>query len=258
MDPDQVEAAITNRTTAIMPVHLFGQPADMQRLCAIAEQHELAMIEDCAQAHGATTGGRKLGSYGHVSAFSFYPTKNLGCVGDGGAVVTDDPRIAERVKSLRNYGWEGADRISRHIAGNSRLDELQAAILSALLVELDSGNSERRAIAADYRRLLADSGLGLPPDDPGAVYHQFAVNCPERDSLQQYLATREGVDTAVHYCPPLHWHPAFSGFGQPRLPVTEGLSKNLLSLPIQPEVAAGATERITRALNRGVAQCLGS
>jgi dTDP-3-amino-3,4,6-trideoxy-alpha-D-glucose transaminase len=258
MDPDQVEAAITTRTAAIMPVHLFGQPADMSRLCDIAERHKLAIIEDCAQAHGATIGERKLGSYGHVSAFSFYPTKNLGCIGDGGAVVTNDLRIAERVSSLRNYGWKGSDKISCHIAGNSRLDEMQAAILSVLLVELENCNSERRAIAAEYRRLLADSGFGLPPDDPSAVYHQFAVTCPARDSLQQYLATREGVDTAVHYWPPLHRHPAFSEFGQLRLPVTEALSDNLLSLPIQPEVAAGATERITEALKRGLAQCLGS
>ena len=248
LDPAAAAAAVGPRTAAIVPVHLFGHPADMPALMALAGRHGLAVVEDCAQSHGATLGGRKLGTFGHAAAYSFYPTKNLGCVGDGGAVLTGDDRLAGRLRAMRNYGFEGRDRVSRSLGFNSRLDEIQAAILSALLPHLAAGNAERRAVAARYRALLAGvPGLGLPPDDPGCVYHQFAVAHPDRDGLMRHLA-RAGIGGAVHYAPGLHLHPAFSGGAGAPLPATEALSDTLLSLPVQPEVAADAVERVARAV----------
>ncbi len=172
IDPSAAAEAVNPRTAAIMPVHLFGHPADMPAIMALAARHRLAVVEDCAQSHGATLDGRPLGTFGHAAATSFYPTKNLGCVGDGGAVVTNDAALAERVRSLRNYGFAPGERISRTLGFNSRLDEIQAAILAALLPRLDAANAERRAIAARYRSALAASptsgsrgsrGLRLPP-----------------------------------------------------------------------------------------------
>ncbi|ACL61776.1 DegT/DnrJ/EryC1/StrS family aminotransferase [Methylobacterium nodulans] len=247
LDPAAVAAAIGQRTAAILPVHLFGFPADMPALTALAARHGLAVVEDCAQSHGATLDGRPLGSFGHAAAYSFYPTKNLGGIGDGGAVVTRDPALAARLRSLRNYGFEGPERVSRRLGFNARLDEIQAAILLALLPHLDAGNAERRAIAARYRALLAGTSLGLPPEDEGCVYHQFAVTHADRDGLMRRLA-RSGIGTAIHYAPGLHRHPAFAE-GQPNsLPVTDALAATLLSLPIQPEVAAGAVERVAAAI----------
>lgn len=247
LDPAAVLAAVGPRTAAILPVHLFGYPADMPALAALAAQYGLAMVEDCAQSHGATLDGRPLGSFGHAAAYSFYPTKNLGGVGDGGAVVTRDPVLAARLRSLRNYGFEGDDRVSQQIGFNARLDEIQAAILHALLPHLDAGNAERRAVAAHYRSRLAETPLGMPPEAPGCVYHQFAVTYPDRDGLRRRLA-QSGIGTAVHYTPGLHWHPAFVDGARVPLPVTDSLAATLLSLPIQPEVAVGAIERIAAAI----------
>ncbi|GBU18087.1 MULTISPECIES: DegT/DnrJ/EryC1/StrS family aminotransferase [Methylobacterium] len=247
IDPAAAEAAITPRTAAIVPVHLFGHPADMPALTALAGRHGLAVVEDCAQSHGASLGGRPLGSFGNAAATSFYPTKNLGGVGDGGAVTTDDPALAARLRALRYYGFAGPERLSLGIGFNSRLDALQAAILGALLPHLADGNAERRAIAADYRARLDLDGLGLPPEGEGSVYHQFAVTHPRRDALAAHLAAA-GIGTAVHYAPGLHRHPAFLEAAAGPLPVTEALSASLLSLPIQPEVAAGAPEAVARAL----------
>lgn len=255
LDPGAAVARVTPRTAAIVPVHLFGHPADMPALMALAERHGLAVVEDCAQSHGASLGGRALGTFGHAAAYSFYPTKNLGCAGDGGAVLTDDPDLAARLRSLRNYGFEGGERISRALGFNSRLDEVQAAILSALLPHLAAGNGERRAIAVRYRDLLPP-GIGLPPDDPGCVYHQFAVTHPDRDGLMRHLA-RRGVGTAIHYAPPLHQHPAFAGSADTDapLPVTDALAASLLSLPIQPEVATtDAVARVAGAVQDFVGQ----
>jgi dTDP-3-amino-3,4,6-trideoxy-alpha-D-glucose transaminase len=255
MDPNAVEAAITPRTAAIVPVHLFGQPADILRLVSIADRHGLAVVEDCAQAHGAAIGARKVGSFGHAGAFSFYPTKNLGGIGDGGAVVCRDAATAARVRSLRCYGWDDETHISRRLAGNSRLDEVQAAILSALLVHLDEGNDERRALAAEYRRRLHGLGLGMPPDGPGSVYHQFAVACDSREALRRNLWDHAGIGTAVHYFPALHRQPAFHVAGVSRLPNTEALAESLLSLPIQPEVAGPNLARIAEAVRTEVGRC---
>lgn len=248
IDPSAVADAVNRRTAAIMPVHLFGYPADMPVLMALAARHRLAVVEDCAQSHGATLGGRSLGTFGHAAAYSFYPTKNLGCVGDGGAVVTGDAALADRIRSLRNYGFAPGERLSRTLGFNSRLDEIQAAILSALLPHLDAANAERRVIAARYRAALADApGLGLPPDGEGCVYHQFALTHPDRDGLMSHL-TRAGIGSAVHYAPGLHRHPAFGEGADGPLPVTDALSRTLLSLPIQPEVVDDDADRIAAAV----------
>src|SRR5262249_22389277 len=157
--------AITTRTKAIVPVHLFGHPCDMPAIMEIAERHGLFVVEDCAQSVGANLNGRKLGSFGHAAAFSFYPTKNLGCIGDGGAVLTADVEIAAAVRSLRNYGYGAGDRVSRQTGFNSRLDEMQAAILRVLLPHLEASNRQRRDIAAQYAACLASAPVGLPPSD---------------------------------------------------------------------------------------------
>jgi dTDP-3-amino-3,4,6-trideoxy-alpha-D-glucose transaminase len=242
------EMAFTPRTAALVPVHLFGQPADMPGLTRLAKRRGLVVVADCAQSHGARLGDRRLGSFGDAAAYSFYPTKNLGCVGDGGAVLTDDPAIASRLRALREYGFEGGARISRSIGFNSRLDTIQAAILTALLGQLDGGNAERRALATHYRAVLVGAdGLGLPPDDPGAVYHQFAITHAARDAVAARLAAA-GIGTAVHYHPTLDRHPAFASVEHEVSPVAQRLADSLLSLPIQPEITAGRVEDIASAL----------
>lgn len=246
IDPKAVEAAITRRTAAILPVHLFGTPCDMPALVAIAQKHHLALVEDCAQAHGATIGRRRLGSFGHAAAFSFYPTKNLGGIGDGGAILTNDAALAVRLRRLRNYDI-GDDRMIRSLGFNSRLDEIQAAILSTLLPHLDEANEERRAIAARYRDLLGSEELELPASVSGGVYHQFAIGLDNRERLRSHLAQAQ-IGTNIHYDPPLHQQPLFSTMNPEALPVTERLSKSLLSLPIQPEVAEAAVGRIADAI----------
>jgi dTDP-4-amino-4,6-dideoxygalactose transaminase len=260
IDAEAVGAAIGPRTAAIVPVHLHGFLADMTAVMAIAERHGLLVVEDCAQAHGArdAASGRVAGSFGIAAAFSFYPTKNLGCAGDGGAVVTRDAVVADRLRSLRSYGWEDERRLSAEPAFNSRLDELQAAVLGVMLDHLDEGNRERSEIAAEYRRILgpgADSGsLGLPPADPGGVHHQFAVEVDDRDRLRGWLEER-GIGTGVHYPVGLHQQPAFSEFSPGEgLPVTERLAERFLSVPVQPEVVGEAAAWIGETVAEGVMQ----
>jgi dTDP-4-amino-4,6-dideoxygalactose transaminase len=252
LDVDASRAAITPRTAAILAVHLHGIPADILALKALATQNGLLLIEDCAQAHGARVGTRKVGSFGDAAAFSFYPTKNLGALGDGGAVVTGDPALAARVTALRNHGWRDAQRVSSEAGGNSRLDELQAAILLVLLPFLDADNAARVGVANTYRAALKASAVGLPPDVPGAVYHQFAITLEARDDVQTRLA-RLGIGTAVHYPLPLHAQPAFSASQRGALPVSERLAETLLSLPIQPEVAMGRVPEISARLYEALA-----
>jgi dTDP-4-amino-4,6-dideoxygalactose transaminase len=243
-----VEAALTARTAAIVPVHLFGHPADMPGLMRLAGRHGLAVVADCAQSHGAWLGNRRLGSFGDAAAYSFYPTKNLGCIGDAGAVLTDDPALAGRLRALREYGFEGGARISRGAGFNSRLDAIQAAILAVLLPHLDAANRERRVLAGQYREALEGlEEVGLPPDDPGAVYHQFAVTHADRGAIAARLSA-SGIGTAVHYTPALDRHPAFAGAEHGALPAATRLAGRLLSLPIQPEVAAGSIRRVAQAL----------
>ena len=257
MDLAQVEAAVTSRTVAILPVHLHGYPMDMPRLMALAERHRLAVVEDCAQAHGARIDGRVVGSWGHLGAFSFYPTKNLGCPGDGGAVVTGDPALAARVRALRTYGWFDEQRVSAELALNSRLDELQAAVLSALLPHLDEGNHERALLAARYRTLLEGVDVGLPSYHPGAVYHQFAICVRQRDALRSYLKEQAGIETGIHYPVPIHHQPLFAGYATTPLPVTDDLARSMVSLPIQPEVVGDQLADIVRNVRDGISECRG-
>jgi dTDP-4-amino-4,6-dideoxygalactose transaminase len=252
MDPGMLEAAIGSATAAILPVHLHGIPAAMGAINAIAQRHGLAVLEDCAHAHGATIDGRRAGTFGHAAAFSFYPTKGLGGLGDGGAVVTGDAAVAARLRRLRNYGFDEAGR-SVGEGTNSRLDELQAAVLRVLLGDLDAQNAQRRALARDYRTALAGAAAGLPPADEGAVYHQYAVTVDARDAVRQRLLCRHGIDTGIHYPLAVHQHPRFA---RPvSLPVTERLAREFLSLPIQPEVATGQTARIADALRESIDAC---
>ncbi|HJX83179.1 MAG TPA: DegT/DnrJ/EryC1/StrS family aminotransferase [Candidatus Angelobacter sp.] len=257
IDPAAVEAAIHAKTAAIVPVHLFGHPAAMQTLLHIAARHGLAVIEDCAQAHGTSIDGRKAGTFGNAAAFSFYPTKNLGCIGDGGAIVTNDATLAAKLRSLRHYGWADEDRVSWSLGSNSRLDAIQAAVLTALLPHLDEGNRERRALATEYRRLINNDGA-MPLEDPGAIYHQFAITCPQRDALRKYLGEKAGIGTAIHYHPALHLQPAFAASAAIKLPETERLAAELLSLPIQPEVAGPHLARIAEAVREGMRLCRAS
>lgn len=235
LSPRAVENAITPRTAAIVPVHLYGQPADMPVLLEIARKHGLAVVEDCAQALGAHINGRRVGTFGQAAAFSFYPTKNLGALGDGGAVVCNDSALAARIRALRSYGWENGVRVSCMVAGNSRLDAIQAAVLSALLPYLDENNRERARLTQQYVSRLSSLDLHLPEYSDGAIYHQFVLACRNREELRLHLAER-GIGTEIHYDPPLHRQPVFARYVHDALPVTEKLSEHILSLPIQPEV----------------------
>jgi dTDP-3-amino-3,4,6-trideoxy-alpha-D-glucose transaminase len=236
LDPEAVGAAIGPRTRAIVLVHLYGYPGPARVLRDLARQRGILLVEDCAQAHGTFLEEGGAGTFGDAAAYSFYPTKNLGSAGDGGAVATNNPDVAARVRALRSYGWTGQDRVSSTVGFNSRLDEIQAAILTELLPHLPEGNAERREGAAYYRDRFNGLPLGLPSDAAGAVYHQFAITHPQRDRLADILRKDFGIGTAVHYTPPLHLQPAFQGAGRPSLPHTERLARELLSLPIQPEL----------------------
>ncbi len=237
IDPALVPAAITSRTKALIAVHLYGVPAKTAPLQALAAKHNLHLIEDAAQAHGATYHGQKTGSLGIAAGFSFYPTKNLGALGDGGAVVTHDSALAKRIRLIRNYGSE--QKYEHRIAGcNSRLDELQAAILSVKLRGLDDLNADRRRIAARYREALSDlPGLNLPAVTDGAepVWHLFPVRHAARDALAEVLSAA-GIQTMVHYPVPPHLQPAYAGLGYRagQFPVAEMISRTTLSLPIWP------------------------
>jgi dTDP-3-amino-3,4,6-trideoxy-alpha-D-glucose transaminase len=240
LDPALLPAAITGRTRAVVPVHLYGQPANLAAILAIAREQKIAVVEDCAQAHGATFHGRRVGSWGDLGAFSFYPTKNLGALGDGGAVVCNDSGLAERLQTLRQYGWR--ERYISEVAGyNSRLDELQAAVLRVKLRHLDERNATRRRLAALYNEHLA-AGLILPQEQPatGHVYHLYVVQSPQRERLQATL-NEKGVGTAVHYPVPVHLQPAYRhlGYEPGSLPVTERLAQQVLSLPLYPQLTSG-------------------
>jgi len=242
LDPQSVEEIIQNlpagRLKAIVPVHLYGQPANMRAIVDIAREHGLLVIEDCAQSHGAMFQGRKTGSFGDLATFSFYPTKNLGAIGDGGMVVTDDPSLARQVRLLREYGWQ--ERYISYFAGtNSRLDELQAAILRVKLKYLDQDNLRRQLIAQRYSSALAESTIALPRTSPGTthVFHQYVVRTAKRDDLKAHLGDR-GVGTLIHYPVPVHQQPAYAE----KLPAvvglrqTETIAAQILSLPMYPEL----------------------
>jgi len=236
IDVRLVEGVLSERTRALMPVHLYGRCAEAVPLMELAEDRGLWVIEDAAQAHGAGHDGRRAGTLGHVAAFSFYPTKNLGALGDGGAVVTSDDEVAERVARTRNYG-QLEKYVHPSLGRNSRLDEVQAAFLRVKLPHLDAWNSERQAIARAYCEGLEGSGLGLSAalDPAGSVHHLFVVTSPRRDELASHLAER-GVETQLHYPVPVHLQEAYRAEGRVAgsLEVTERLANEVLSLPIYP------------------------
>lgn len=245
-----VEAALTPSTKAIMPVHLYGTPVDMDALLAVGREHGIPVIEDAAQAHGARCRGRRTGGLGDAAAFSFYPGKNLGALGDAGAVTTDDDALAERIRMLRNYG----SRVKYHhdLQGtNSRLDPLQAAALRVKLRHLDEWNERRRAVAVRYlERLAGSEGLVLPqvPDWAEPVWHLFVVRTPRRDVFQERLA-EAGVDTIIHYPIPPHLTGAYaSDFERGELPVAERLAAEVLSLPMGPHLALEDADRVAAAV----------
>jgi dTDP-4-amino-4,6-dideoxygalactose transaminase len=250
IDPSLIEAAITPRTKVILPVHLYGQPADLDPIKALAARHDLKVIEDAAQAHGARYKGRRVGGLGDAAGFSFYPGKNLGALGDGGAVVTNDAELADRVRVLRNYG----SRVKYHneVKGfNSRLDELQAALLRVKLPVLDEWNQRRRAAAARYRDRLAGCDLTLPfvPEWAEPVWHLFVVRHPRRDELQQRLQ-QAGIGTMIHYPVPPHLQPAYAelGYGAGAFPLTEAIHREVLSLPMGPHLTVAQQQTVQAAL----------
>jgi dTDP-4-amino-4,6-dideoxygalactose transaminase len=244
MDPAAVEAAIGPRTRAIMAVHLYGQLADMPALTTLARQHKVLLIEDAAQAHGATSDGRKAGAFGDAAAFSFFPAKNLGALGDGGAVVTDNTVLAERIAALRNYG---SDVKYRHLFQglNSRLDEMQAAMLRVKLKYLDEDTSSRRRVAKRYREGIRHPDIKLPEvaREGQHVWHLFVVRCSHRDALQQHLRAH-GIQSQVHYPVPPHRQPAYAALWDVHLPLTERLHDEVLSLPMGPTLSDAAVERV--------------
>lgn len=250
IDPASVERAITSRTKAIMPVHLYGQAADLDAILAIADAHRLVVIEDACQAHGARYRGRRVGSVGHAAAFSFYPAKNLGAYGDGGIMVTNDERIAESAAILRDYGQrEKYDHVVKGF--NRRLDTLQAAILRVKLRQLDKWNEDRRSHAKFYDRLLAGTPVITPRtgDDVEHVWHLYVVRVRERDARRAFLDA-QGIATGIHYPAPVHLQPAYRdlGYASGAFPVSERLAAEVLSLPMYPELTPSLVERVAATL----------
>jgi dTDP-3-amino-3,4,6-trideoxy-alpha-D-glucose transaminase len=245
INPVEIERMISPRTRAIIPVHLFGQPVDLQPILDLAERHNIRVIEDCAQAHGAFYRGKRVGSWGSMGCFSFYPTKNLGAIGDGGMIVTDDDELSARIQMLREYGWKRRF-ISETAGTNSRLDELQAAILRVKLRHLDSDNEKRRVIAAQYTDALAGH-LSVPVSktDRAGVFHLYVVQTENRADLQQHLEAH-GIGTAVHYPVPVHLQPAYRGSlgDKGSFPVAERAAEQVLSLPLYPQLEASQVARV--------------
>jgi dTDP-4-amino-4,6-dideoxygalactose transaminase len=248
LDPGKLEAALTPRTKVIIPVHLYGHPCDMDPILEIAGRRGIPVLEDAAQAHGATVGERRAGTLGHAACFSFYPGKNLGAYGDAGAVVTNDAAFAAKVRQIANHGG-GTNKYDNVVVGtNSRLDTLQAAILRAKLPHLDQWNRERAERARAYTEALSDvPGLVLPRERAGArsVWHLYTVRSQERDALQAHLKSK-GIATAVHYPRPIHLQPAMAPAGGKvgDLPVSEQLSREVLCLPLYPELPLDVLARV--------------
>ena len=253
IDEERIEAVITPRTKAIMIVHLYGRAMDMTKVWNLAEKYNLKVIEDSAQAHGATFQGRCCGNLGDASGFSFYPGKNLGCLGDGGAVTTNDDGLAAKVRALRNYGSD----VKYHFpyqGTNSRLDEIQAAWLRAKLPYLDADNARRSEIAARYCTEIANPLIELPnypttqPLNLSHVWHVFAITCSKRDELQKYL-TNHGVQTVIHYPIPPHKQPCYKEWADRSYPITERIHREILSLPISPVLTDEEVGEVVRVVN---------
>jgi len=259
MDISAIEQAITPRTTAIMPVHLYGQPVNMDPLLAIARRHNLLVIEDASQAHGARYNGKRVGSFGHAAAFSFYPGKNLGAYGDGGMVVTNDTSIADKLQMLRNYGQRR--KYYHELPGyNRRLDTLQAAILRVKLRYLDIWNEARRTHAAHYTQLLAnciEMQTPTTPDYTEPVWHLYVIRVMDRDGLMAYLADR-GIPTGIHYPIPIHLQQAYQTLGYTRgnFPISERYAEHILSLPMYAELQPAAIDYIAESIQVFVEQGL--
>lgn len=251
MNPDALEAAISSRTKAIVPVHLYGHPADMDPILEVAKRHKLIVIEDAAQAHGAKYKGRPAGSIGDIACFSFYPTKNLGASGEGGAVTTSNPEYARTVRMLRDWGQ---DRKYHHVLQgyNYRMEGLQGAILRVKLRHLENWTERRRAIVNRYNELLAGSNVVRPAERPWArhVYHLYTIRAKNREALQSALL-KEGVQTGVHYSVPAHLQPAYAGLAEMEsLPESEKAAREVLSLPLYPELTDNQVEYVAKALTR--------
>lgn len=251
IDPARITAAITPRTKVILPVHLYGQPAELEPILAIAKTHGLRVLEDGAQAHGARYKNKRLGAHGDVVAWSFYPGKNLGALGDGGAITTNDPQIAERIRVLRNYGSK-VKYVNEVQGYNSRLDEMQAAILRVKLRHMDTWNARRARIAATYTTALAECGLVLPfvPPEMEPVWHLYVVQHPDRDALQRELQAR-GVQTLIHYPIPPHRQQAYEelGWSIGSFPLAESIANSVLSLPIGPHLSTEKCLSIINSIN---------
>ena len=247
MDVSQLEGVVTDKTRAILPVHLYGQPADMDPILEIAERYRLAVIEDACQAHGALYKGRRCGSLGDIGCFSFYPGKNLGACGEGGAVVTNDEELAEKVRMLRNHGQK--ERYIHEMEGyNGRLDAIQAGILRIKLKKLEKWNEARRQAASYYNEVLSDISFITPPKEAQyakAVYHLYVILAEKRDELRQFLYSK-GIETGLHYPLPLHLQKAYEylGYEKGAFPVAEEAAKRLLSLPVFPEITQGQIEYV--------------
>jgi dTDP-4-amino-4,6-dideoxygalactose transaminase len=259
MDPDEL-AEVLDRPPAgvppiraVIPVHLYGQPAALEPIVAACRRHGVAVVEDCAQAHGATISGRKVGTFGEIATFSFYPTKNLGALGDGGMLATQDAKLGADIAALRQYGWR-THYISDAVGVNSRLDELQAAILRVKLRHLDAQNTRRQAIAATYNASLSATSLAAPARRAGVshVYHLYVLRTPERAALQSRLR-EAGIGTGIHYPTPVHLQPAYGGrvaLGPSGCRITEVQAGQVLSLPIYPELTDAQVARVCEALRR--------
>lgn len=251
LDVVRVECAIGPYTKAIMPVHLYGHVADMDPITELAHRHNLKVIEDASQAHGARYKGRRVGGLGDAAAFSLYPAKNLGAYGDAGIIVTDDAEVAEQVRLLRNYG--SIQKYHHEVAGfNRRLDTLHAAVLRVKLQKLDQWNTARRCHANRYRKLLDGCGIGFPTESQHeeAVYHLFVIEVDARDELQRHLTTR-GISSVIHYPIPLHLQPAYQhlGYSKGDFPITERTCERILSLPIYPELSDTQIDHVVQAVH---------
>lgn len=249
INPDSIEEKITSKTKAIMVVHLYGQAVQMEKIWKIAKKYNLKIIEDSAQAHGAIYQENRTGNLGDASGFSFYPGKNLGCIGDGGAVTTNDEELFNKIKAIANYG---SDRKYHHIykGVNSRLDEIQAAVLDIKLKHLDSDNNKRREISKYYRENIKNSKIILPDtyDEKSHVWHIFAVRTKNRDEFQKYL-TEKGIQTIIHYPTPPHKQGAYKEWNNLSFPITEEIHNTILSLPISPVMTDSEIEKVVEVVN---------
>lgn len=253
-DPEAVRRAVTPKTAAILPVHLYGHPADLDPMREVADDHSIPLVEDACQAHGARYKGKRVGSLGAAGCFSFYPSKNLTVAGDGGAVTTDREEVAQTIRMLRDHGRK-SKYLHEVVGYNLRFNEIQAAVGRVLLKRLDAFNRRRRAIASAYRKGLARTPLGLPPEAEWAepVYHLFVVRSRERDRLQEFLMGR-GVETGIHYPIPCHLQPALARFPRVSLPRTEEAAREILSLPIYP----GLSDQQVASICAGIAEFAGA